>query len=96
MGFSLVVASGGYPPVVVQELPIAVASLIVDHGLQGVWASVVVMHGLNSCGSQALENRLNVVRGLSCSTACGIFPDQGSNMWIFYYSATRETLYSSL
>ena len=78
-------ASGGYSLVEVRELPSAVASLIVELGLKGVWASVAVMHGLNSCGSQALENRLNVVHWLSCSTACGIFPDQGLNMWIFYY-----------
>ena len=35
--------------------------------------SVVVAHGLQSTGSVV------VVHGLSCSAACGIFPDQGSN-----------------
>ena len=46
----------------------------------GMQASVVVAHGLSSCGSWALECRLNsMVHGLSCSVACGIFPDQGSN-----------------
>ena len=39
----------------------------------GVWASVVVAHGLQSAGSVV------VAHGLSCSTACGILPDQGSN-----------------
>ena len=39
----------------------------------GAWASVVVAHGLQSAGPTA------VAPGLSCSTACGIFPDQGSN-----------------
>ena len=38
--------------VAVQGLLIAVASL-------GAWASVVVAHGLSSCGSWALERRLS-------------------------------------
>ena len=33
----------------------------------------------SSCGSQALEHRLSNW-GLSCSAACGIFPDQGLNL----------------
>ena len=37
------------------------------------WASVVVARGLHSAGSVV------VVHGLSCSAACGIFLDQGSN-----------------
>ena len=36
-------------------------------------ASVVVAHRLQSAGSVV------VVHGLSCSAACEIFPDQGSN-----------------
>ena len=39
----------------------------------GMQASVVVAHGLQSTGSVA------VAHGLSCSAACGIFLDQGSN-----------------
>ena len=39
----------------------------------GCRPSVVVALGLSSCGSWALEHRL------SCSMACGIFPDQRSN-----------------
>ena len=39
----------------------------------GVWASVAVARGLSSTGSVVVVHRL------SCSTACGIFPDQGSN-----------------
>ena len=37
-------------------------------------ASLVAEHGLRSTGS------VGVVNGLSCSTACRIFPDQGSNL----------------
>ena len=50
MGFSLVAAHG---------LLIVVASLVVEHVLQGAQASVVAAHGLSSCSSQALEHRLS-------------------------------------
>ena len=36
-----------------------VASLVGEKGLQDAQALVVVVHGLSSCGSQALEHRLN-------------------------------------
>ena len=42
-------------------------------------ASVVVALGLSGCGSWALERSVVVAYGLSCSAACAIFPDQGSN-----------------
>ena len=46
----------------------------------GMRALVVAAHGLSSCGSRALECKLSsVAHGLSCSAACGIFLDQGSN-----------------
>ena len=54
MDFSLVGVSGGYSLVVVLGL-LAVASLIVDHGLQGARASVVVARGLSSRSFWALE-----------------------------------------
>ena len=59
---------------------IVVASLVAEHGLQAcglqqLWrtGSVVVARGLQSTGSVVVAHRL------SCSTACGIFLDQGSN-----------------
>ena len=59
--------------VAVRGLLIAVASLVTEHRLQAC--------GLSSCGSQALECRLSSCGArLSCSAACGIFPDQGSNL----------------
>ena len=60
VSYPLVAAS--YSPVAVYGLLIAVASLIMEHGLYGTQALVVAEHRL------------------SCSTACGIFPDQGSNL----------------
>ena len=45
----------------------------------GVWPSHC--GGFSCCGARALGARASLVvaHGLSCSMACGIFPDQGSN-----------------
>ena len=53
------------------------ASLAEELRLQGAGALAVVAPWLLSAGSVA------VVRGLSCSEACGIFPDQESNPRLF-------------
>ena len=48
--FSLVVASRGHSPlslVMVRGLLIAVASLVAEHWLQGVWALIAAVHGLS-------------------------------------------------
>ena len=50
---------------VVLGLLTAVASLVVEHGLSGMWAAVVVALGLT------------VAHGLSCFMACWIFLDLG-------------------
>ena len=80
-GFSLVVESGGYSSL--QCVGFSLRWLLLMWTTGSRWrASVVAMHGLTSCGSRALEPRLRVVvvvHGLSCSVACGIFPDQGLN-----------------
>ena len=47
----------------------------------GTRASVVVARGLQNVGSVV------VVQGLSCSAACGIFPDQGSNPCPLHWQA---------
>ena len=57
-GFSLVTVSGVCSPVVRRPL-IVEASPVEEHGLQSTQASVVVIHGLSSCGSWAVEHRLN-------------------------------------
>ena len=46
-----------------------VAYRVTEHGPEGRWASVVAARGLSSWGAR-----------LSCSTARGIFPDQGLNL----------------
>ena len=59
MGFSLVATTWGYFPPAVCGLLVVAAPLVVGLGLQGVRASAVAALGLSSCGSQALEHRLN-------------------------------------
>ena len=41
--FAVVDVRGGYSPVVVGGLLIAVASLVAEHRLQGMWAAVVAV-----------------------------------------------------
>ena len=75
---------------------------IVVHRLLIVVASLVAEHGLQVCGLQQLWHAGSVVvaHGLSCSAACGIFPDQGSNPCpcidrrILDHCANREAPYS--
>ena len=45
----------------------------------GEWASVIAVPGLDSTGS------IVVAHGLSCSEACGIFLDQGSNPRLLHW-----------
>ena len=77
-GFSLVVESGGYSR----------CSAWVSHcgDFSGCGAQAVGYGGFRSCNSWALEHTLSVVvaHGLSCSVACGIFPDQGSNSCLLH------------
>ena len=47
----------------------------------GTRASIAVARGLSSTGSVV------VAHGLSCSVACGIFPDQGSNLCPLHWQA---------
>ena len=92
-GFSLVAESRDCSLVVVCGLLTAVASLVAEHRLQSAQASVVAAHGLSSCGSRALEHRLSSCgHRLICSTACGIFPDQVSNLCLLHWQAESSTL----
>ena len=80
LGFSLVAGNRGYSLVVVQGLPIVVASHVEEHGLQGSLASVVEASELSSYAPELQSiGSIVVANGLSCST-CGIFPDQGSTL----------------
>ena len=45
-----------------------------EHRLQGTWASGIAAPRLQSTGSVFVEHEF------SCSAACGIFPDQESNL----------------
>ena len=79
--------------VAVRRLLIAVASLCCGAWALGVRASVVVAHGLSSCGSQDLEHRLSSHGAwVSCSTACGIRLDQGSNPCSLHWQVDPQPL----
>ena len=54
------------------------ASLVAEHGLQGVWTSVIVAPGLQSVDSVLM------VHVHSCSATCGIFLDQGQNLCLLH------------
>ena len=63
----------------------AVASPV-GHRLQGMRASGVATHGLWSIGYyRAPLNNWALQYGPSGSTACGIFPDQGSNPFLLHW-----------
>ena len=66
-GFSLVAVSGGYSVVAVYELLIAVASLALEHRFKELR-----LQQLQLPGSRAQDQFT-----ISCSSACGILPDQG-------------------
>ena len=67
-GIYLAAESQGYCLVAVYNLLIVVASLL--------WSTASRCAGFSSWQRVGL---VVVARGLSCPTACGIFPDQGSN-----------------
>ena len=60
-----------------REFFIVVASLVAEQGLQGAQASVVVVHGLSSFGSRALEHRLR-----NCSIIGLVVPQHVGSSWI--------------
>ena len=50
----------------------------------GAWAPH--WGGFSCCGAQTREHRLNsVAHELTCSVACGAFPDQGSNPCLLHW-----------
>ena len=80
-GFSLVAESGGYSLLRCVGFSLRWLLLLQSTGSRctsfsscGTQASVAVARGLQSAGLVV------VAHGLSCSAACGIFPDQGWNL----------------
>ena len=96
-GLSLVAASGGCSLAAVHELLIAVTSTAAEHGLQGARASAAVAPRLRSTKLSVL-----VGYGLSCSTVCGIFLDQGLDPCLLHWQmdssplSTREAPFARL
>ena len=82
----LVEESMGCSLVAVSRLLTVVASLAAEHGLQGMQALVVV-----ASGSRAQVQQLWAC-GLSCSSARGIFQDQGLNAHLLHRQADSSPL----
>ena len=59
--------SRGYSPVVVRKLLVAVASFVVEYGLQGLWASAVAARGLQSMGSVVVASGLVALQHVKSS-----------------------------
>ena len=79
-GLSVVAMSGGYSSLRCAGFSLWWLLLWRSTGSRHV-GSVVVVRGLQSAGSVV------VAHGLSCSAACGIFPDQGSNPCPLHWQA---------
>ena len=89
-GFSLVVESRGYSPVVVCGFFIAVTSFCCR---QNISSRVCKLQQLRHVGSVVVISEFQstcsivVTRGLSCSVVCEIFLGQGSNPCLLHWEA---------
>ena len=62
------------------------ASLVAEHGALDPWASILADRGFCSCGSWFQSTgSVFVGHGFSCSVACGIFMEQGSDSGILHW-----------
>ena len=84
LGFSLAAVSGSSLVAVCGLL--AVASLVLEHWLQGLRASAAATPGLESSGSTLGAH------GLSCFLARGILLDEGSNPCFLYWQVNSLPL----
>ena len=73
--------------VMVLRLLISVASLVAESRFEVCRLSVVAACGVYSPDSVVVVHRL------SCSMACDIFPDQGSNLCPLHWQADSHPLY---
>ena len=83
----------GPVPITVHGPLIAVASLAAEHGLQ-VHGPQKLQHTGSAVVAQGLQGTGPVVvaHGLSCSAACGIFLDQGSNPHSLHWQVDSQPL----
>ena len=71
----------------------AMASLVAERVLSGTQAPAVAVHSLSCWGPQALGHRHSSwVHRLRCPEACGIFPDQGSNLYPLHCRVDSQPL----
>ena len=65
-----------------------------EQGLLFVVVRRLLLAVASHCRARALGAQASVVvaHGLSCSVACGIFPDQGSNLYPLHWQADSQPL----
>ena len=83
-GLSLVVASRAYYQL--QCADFSLWWLLLGRQALGAQTSVVAVLRLSSCSSW-IQRTGSVAHRLSCSAACGIFPDQGLNLCPLHWQA---------
>ena len=82
---SLVVVSEGYS--LLQYMGLSLRCLL-------LWSTGLWYMGFSSCSTWSLERRLsNCGHELSCSTACGIFPEQGWNSCLQHWQEVSYPLH---
>ena len=92
LGFPLVGASGVCSPVAVCRLLIVGAPLV-ELGILGVRASELQLGGSVAVALERWSTgSIAVAHRLSCSEACVIFPDQGSNPCLLQWQADSSSL----
>ena len=61
-------------------------SLVEEHRLYGMWASVIAVLRLSGCGPRVWgTGSVALVHKLSYSAACRLFLDQGSNPYVLHW-----------
>ena len=92
-GFSLVAASGGYSLLQCTGFAFGGFSSREARAL-GAGASVVAARAGSAVAVLRLQRTgsVVVVQALSCSAACGIFPDQGSNPYLLHQQADSSPM----
>ena len=87
-GLSLVAVSGGYSSLWWLLLLRSTGSQCVGFSSCGTWAQQLWLVGSRAQPLQLwCTGSVGVAHGLSCSVACGIFPDQGSNPCPLHWQA---------
>ena len=67
----------------------ALSLVVASWGYSSLWCVASHCGGFSCCGARVLgaQASVDVAHRISCSAACGIFPDQGSNLCPLHWQA---------